>query len=146
MADRVFAGALLVISLAYAAIAFTSISAPFQYDPLGPESWPRLLGVIAALCCGWILLRPDVARFDATARTIGRLGVVVGLLALYAYVYQPLGFVPSTIAFCAAFSMLLGARMGPALAFGAVTGVAGYYVATALLDLNLPAGVLDVLS
>ena len=39
MADRIFAGLLLLVTLAYGFIAFTIIKAPFQYDPLGPESW-----------------------------------------------------------------------------------------------------------
>ena len=146
MADRVFAGVLLAIAIAYAAIAFTAIGAPIQYDPLGPETWPRLLGVAAALCCGWILLRPDVARFDATARTLGRLGAVVAMLALYAFAYEPLGFIPATFVFCTAFALFLGGRIGPVLVFAATTAVAGYFVCTGLLELNLPAGVLDALT
>lgn len=145
MADRIFAGLLLVFAIGYGAIAFTLIKAPFQYDPLGPETWPRILGTIAAVCAAFIVLRPDVDRMKVAPRTWLRLVALVVMLAAYAWAYEPAGFVLSTFGFCLALSLMLGARPLPALAFSAVTGVAGYLVATKLLELNLPAGLLAAL-
>ena len=145
MADRIFAGLILAVALAYAAIAFTLIRAPFQYDPLGPESWPRILGVLAALCAVWILARPDVRTLGVARATWVRLAILLMLLALYSYAFQPLGFVLSTFGFCLGLSIMLGAAPVPAIAFAAVTGVLGYVVSVWLLDLNLPAGVLEFL-
>lgn len=143
MADRIFAGMLLVIATIYTVMAFTVIKAPFQYDPLGPESWPRLIGIGAIICCALILLRPVNATLNASMTTIGRLVALVAMLSAYAWAYQPLGFVLSTWAFCFALSMMLGAGLKAAVAFGAVAGIVGYAVCTLLLDLNLPAGLLD---
>lgn len=145
MADRIFAGLLLACALAYTAVALTSIRAPFQYDPLGPESWPQLLGVAASLCAFFVVLRPDVARFDATFATLGRLLVLVVMLSLYAWAFQPLGFVPATLMFCVALSLMLGARPLAAGLFGFVTSVVGYLVCVHLLDLNLPSGLVTFL-
>ncbi|MEN3794882.1 tripartite tricarboxylate transporter TctB family protein, partial [Fulvimarina sp. MAC3] len=64
MADRIFAGALFLVALAYTYIAFFILQAPFQYDPLGPESWPQILGVVALLCLAYVFIRPDKDRFD----------------------------------------------------------------------------------
>lgn len=142
MADRIFAAAILAIALAYTIIAFTIIRAPFQYDPLGPESWPQILGVVSCLCCLWLLARPDVAKLEIHGKTLGRLAIVVFMLFAYAWLFQPLGFVLSTWIFSAAFSVMLGATLVRALIFGAATGIIGYFVCTILLELNLPDGLL----
>lgn len=142
MADRIFAGVLLLVALGYTVIAFTVIKAPFQYDPVGPEGWPRLLGIIAILCTGYLVVRPDIARLDVTPATLGRLAITVVLLFVYAAAFQPLGFVLSTWTFCTALAVILGAAPARALGFGAASGILGYVVCTMLLDLNLPAGIL----
>ncbi|MEM8823868.1 MAG: tripartite tricarboxylate transporter TctB family protein [Pseudomonadota bacterium] len=144
MADRIFAGALLLVIVGYAFIAFTIIQAPFQYDPLGPETWPQILGVLAGLCCLFILARPDVNRFPATLRTVWRLAAVIVLLSAYAWAFERLGFILATTAFCTLFAAFLGARWPFAAAFGTVTGVVGYFLCTRLLELNLPEGMLPV--
>ncbi|MBO0662133.1 tripartite tricarboxylate transporter TctB family protein [Jiella sp. MQZ9-1] len=145
MADRLFAGVLLLVVIGYTVIAFTVIHAPFQYDPLGPESWPRLLGVVGIPCVLYVLAKPDVASFGLPLRTWGRLAALVAMLLGYGYLFQPLGFIIATVAFCMALSMMLGAKLLPALAFSLGIGVVGYFVCTELLDLNLPAGVLTFL-
>lgn len=145
MADRTFASLVLVIAIAYTIIAFTVIKAPFQYDPLGPESWPRILGVLAAICAIRILMRPDVASMEVTTPTWIRLAGLVAMLLAYAWAFQPIGFVIATFGFCVALSLMLGAKISASLIFGAVTGVFGYIVATVVLDLNLPAGLLAFL-
>ena len=142
MADRIFGGLLLLAALGYTYIAFTVIKAPFQYDPIGPEGWPRLLGIAAILCCGFIVLRPEINSLDLTRNTIGRLAILVALLFLYAGTFQPLGFIISTWAFCTVLAWILGAAPARSVLFGAAAGIAGYLVCTVLLDLNLPAGIL----
>jgi putative tricarboxylic transport membrane protein len=142
MADRVFAGLALLATLAYGAIAFAVIRAPFQYDPLGPESWPRILSVVAALCCLFILLRPDGTRFDLALAMLARLAGAVALLALYAALFQPLGFILSTALFSAVAARALGSGWIGAAVFGAASGVLGYGLCAGLLELNLPAGLL----
>ena len=140
MADRIFAAFLLAITIGYTLIAFLQIEAPFQYDPLGPETWPRLLGIVAILCLLHVLAKPDVASLDLDARTLGRLALLVALLFAYAWLYEPIGFILATFLFCGALALMLGARWYAALAFGVAVGVIGYFVCTVLLDLNLPPG------
>lgn len=141
MVDRLFAGALFLIAIGYTYIAFTAIKAPFQYDPLGPESWPQLLGIAATVCALILLAKPDVKGFGLSLPTWGRIAVLIVLLFGYAQLFQPAGFILATFAFCALLSIMLGAKILHALAFGAATGVIGFFVCTRLLALNLPAGV-----
>ncbi|MGP3698980.1 tripartite tricarboxylate transporter TctB family protein [Rhodobacter sp. NSM] len=140
MADRVFAGLMLAVTLIYGWLAFTAIQAPFQYDPLGPESWPRLLSIVAALCLTAILLRPDVPTMNVARTTWVKIGLMVVLLVAYAELFQRLGFVLSTLAFGALSARLLGASWKNSILFGLIAGIAGYLICAGLLGLNLPAG------
>lgn len=140
MVDRIFAGVLLIVTLAYAVIAFTAISAPFQYDPLGPESWPQILSIVAVACLLVILWKPDATKMDMTRKAWFRLAATVIMLAAYAELYEPLGFILSTILFGTSLCAMLGAGLVRSLVFGVTAGVAGYLLCVSLLDLNLPDG------
>ena len=140
MVDRIFAGVLLIVSLAYAVIAFTVIKAPFQYDPLGPESWPQILSLVAIACLLVILWKPDATDMGVTRSTWFRLAATLILLCAYAELYEPLGFILSTILFGTVLCAMLGAGIVRALVFGVAAGVAGYLLCVTLLELNLPEG------
>ncbi|APX25859.1 MAG: tripartite tricarboxylate transporter TctB family protein [Rhodobacteraceae bacterium] len=142
MADRIFAAVLLAVSIGYAVIAFTVISAPFQYDPLGPESWPQILSVVAILCLLGILWKPDTNRLDVTKRVWFRLATAVVMLLAYGDLYEPLGFVLSTILFGTLMALMLGAPKLRALGFGVAAGIFGWLLCVTLMDLNLPEGAL----
>ena len=145
MADRIFAGVLLIVTVAYGIIAFTAISAPFQYDPLGPESWPRILSIVALLCVLGILWRPDVRGLGVAKPTWVRLAAMLVLLLAYAELYEPLGFIASTCLFAAVVSAMLGARLHHAALFGVAAGGLGYLLCVVVLELNLPeAGLLEM--
>ena len=140
MADRIFASFLLIVTLAYGYMALTVIKAPFQYDPLGPESWPQILAAVSIPCILLILWRPDAEPFAVTRYGWFRLGLMVVLLFAYAELYEPLGFILSTILFGTIVALTLGAPRIGAVAFGVCAGVFGYLLCVTLMDLNLPDG------
>ena len=140
MVDRIFAGVLLIVSLAYAVIAFTVIEAPFQYDPLGPESWPQILSLVAIACLLAILWKPDTEDMGMARKTWFRLAATVVLLCAYAELYEPLGFILATILFGTALCAMLGAGLVRSVVFGIAAGIGGYLLCVTLLDLNLPQG------
>lgn len=140
MADRIFAACLLLVTLGYVALALFVIEAPFQYDPLGPESWPRILGAVMLVCLVLVLVRPDIDHFDVDRPSWVRLAAVLALLVAYAALFEPLGFILSTALFSLAVSRLLGAAWLNAALFGIAAGVGGYLICVGLLGLNLPAG------
>lgn len=142
MSDRIFAAITLAIFLIYGIIAFTIIKAPFQYDPLGPESWPRILSVVAILCSLYIMARPDKVSFGVANQTLVRITIVVALLSAYAYFFEIAGFIIATAVFCSLFSRLFGASTKEAILFGLATGICGHLLCVMLLDLNLPEGIL----
>lgn len=144
MADRIFSTVILLITIGYTVMAFTVIKAPFQYDPLGPEGWPRIVGLVTIPCALFVIAKPDVFKLDANKHTMLRLGTLVLMLFAYAWLYQPAGFIVATFLFCVALSVMLGARIPQALLFGVVTGIVGYFLCTDILELNLPAGLLNL--
>jgi putative tricarboxylic transport membrane protein len=142
MADRIFGCIALAIAFGYGFIAFTIIEAPFQYDPLGPESWPQILSVFACLCCVYIIILPDGTRMKILGSTLARIAVLLIVLFAYAYLYEPLGFIASTTLFCLVLSKILGATFLQAGLFGVASGSLGYLLCAVLLDLNLPEGII----
>lgn len=141
MADRIAASVLLLLTLFYGFVAF-QLEAPFQYDPLGPESWPRILAFVMAACCLMVMARPDPEPNWGGSTTLRRLGVILAALVLYALSFEPLGFIVATTLFCTGAAWYGGARPIPALLFGGLLGGVGFFVCTRLLVLNLPSGVL----
>lgn len=141
MADRIFAAITLLVVMAYGWVAFMMIKAPFQYDPLGPESWPRILSIAAGLCCLWIIVKPTVNAFDITRHTLVRVSLMTLFLVGYAYLFEHAGFIISTALYCGASARLLGGTIKQAVIFGLATSLIGYFVSVKLLELNLPAGI-----
>ena len=142
MADRLFALCALIAGGIYTFVAFAVIKAPFQYDPLGPETWPQVLAIVFLFCSLYILASPDHIRLTLARSVWLRLLLLVLMLGGYAELYEPLGFVVSTTLFCSLFSIMLGANRLHAIAFGCTTGIIGYGICDFLLGLNLPEGLL----
>ena len=66
------------------------------------------------------------------------MGAMVVLLFAYAELYEPLGFIISTILFGAVVARMLGATWIRSGLFGLAAGVLGWVLCVEILDLNLP--------
>lgn len=141
MADRVFAFGALALAAFYGFVAL-GLKAPFQYDPLGPETWPQLLAVVFALCAAGVLVRPEPEPDWGGAVTLRRLGLSLAALIVYAVLFELLGFIVTTSVYTAGMASWGGVRPLQAVTYGLGLGVLGYFVCTRLLVLNLPAGIL----
>lgn len=142
MSDRIFAGVLMVVTLIYGYLALFVIRAPFQYDPLGPESWPQLLAGVMILCLLGLLWKPDHTPFDLQRTGALRLVLMLVLLIAYAELFERLGFVISTAIFCTLNARMMGGKWLSSAVFGVCMGVFGYLLCAGLLELNLPEGIL----
>ncbi|MBL8562823.1 MAG: tripartite tricarboxylate transporter TctB family protein [Gemmobacter sp.] len=142
MSDRIFAGVLMVVTLIYGYLALFVIRAPFQYDPLGPESWPQLLAGVMILCLIGLFLKPDHTPFDLQRTGALRIGLMLVLLIAYAELFERLGFVISTAIFCTLNARMMGGKWLSSAVFGVCMGVFGYLLCAGLLELNLPEGLL----
>ncbi|MEZ5668605.1 MAG: hypothetical protein R3F55_14410 [Alphaproteobacteria bacterium] len=66
MADRLLGGLVLIVALAYLAGA-TQIEAALIFDPLGPRTFPIIIGGLLAVSALYPLVRPDPTRHGRRA-------------------------------------------------------------------------------
>ena len=96
--DRIFGLVATLLALAYIASA-TQIEASFLSDPVGPKSFPILIGAVGAICAIYMVFKPDEEPDWPVLKTFGMLAIAVIVLVSYAYALRPLGFlIPTAIA------------------------------------------------
>lgn len=115
--DRLFGLVALFVALAYIASA-TQIQTSFLADPVGPRSFPILVGAVAAISSLVMIFRPDPDPDWPILRTWGSLAVAVVVLVGYAYSLKPMGFiVPTAIA-----AAILSYQISPNRKMAALSG------------------------
>lgn len=122
--DRWVALVILLICLAYGYTAFFTMDAslpPFmQRNPVWPSTFPKVLAVMGAVTALVILLGLEKPASEPKAQDINyrrlhdyNLGQALALLALmaaYAFMLRPAGFLISTTGFLIIGSLILGER------------------------------------
>ena len=116
--DRIFGLVMAVIALAYIASAF-QIQTSFLSDPVGPKTFPVIIGAIGALSAMFLVFRPDPEPQWPATKTFGALAIAVIVLVLYAYSLRPLGFLlPTAIA-----AAVLSYQISPRPKYAAIVGI-----------------------
>jgi putative tricarboxylic transport membrane protein len=136
-AGRVLGLALLGVAAA-AIWSAQSLEVAFAADPLGPRGFPTVVAAVLG-ACGTLLLLPRGARFDWPERPLAP-WALVAVMAGYALLLAPLGFLAATVLLAAGTAALFGARPLPALLTGALTSAVLWALFDRLLDLPLPKG------
>ena len=114
--DRIFGFTVIVVALAYIASA-TQIQSGFLPDPVGPKTFPILVGVIMAVCGVFAMLRPD--KEEMKVQALGKIALAVAVLVAYAYLLRPLGFlIPTALA-----SGIISYQISPRVRTATMTGV-----------------------
>ncbi len=114
--DRIFGLFIVIVALAFIASA-TQIQTSFLADPVGPKTFPFLIGAVLALCGLVLVLRPDEEQLRV--QSAGKLAFAVVVLFGYAFTLRPLGFLIPTAIASGLISYQISPRVVPAL----VTGV-----------------------
>lgn len=142
--DRVFGLVMLVIAVAYYYGA-TQFPVPFGgSEAVGPETFPKLLAVILAICSLYMIVKPDPDNHWPASRTFVELGIAVVTLIVYALLLEPLGFIVSTMLAVGTLCWRMGARPIKAYLTGLVSGVVVFVLFTYGLELPLPLGLLEM--
>jgi putative tricarboxylic transport membrane protein len=115
--DRIFGLVMALLALAYIASA-VQIQTSFLSDPVGPKAFPILIGVVAAICSIYLVLRPDEDPEWPDLATFGALAVSVLVLVAYAYALKPLGFLLPTALAAGALSYQISPRPKAAVLSG----------------------------
>ncbi|UPY34997.1 tripartite tricarboxylate transporter TctB family protein [Sediminicoccus sp. KRV36] len=134
---------LLLLALAGLAIwSAQSLEVPFAADPLGPRAFPTAVALIMA-ACGALLLLPRGAAFEWPER-LAAPPLLVVVMAGYALLLVPLGFLVATLLLASGVALLFGARPLAALVTGLITSAALWGLFDRVLDLPLPKGFLGI--
>ncbi len=118
MSDRLFGLAVIVVALGYI-LSATQIQTSFLSDPVGPKTFPYLIGGTAIICALAIILKPDAEPDWPSLWTFGKIGLAVLVLVAYAYALKPFGFVVPT----AVAAGLLSYQIHPAAKSASLTGI-----------------------
>lgn len=139
MYDRIFAGTLLVLSGLFAWAA-TQFKVPFQYEPLGPKAFPLIIAAVMAVSAAYLLFRPSANDWKPSSSVLLKLGCALALFWVYAYLYEPMGFIVANTLVGAVFSWLFGERPLRAALYALFLSVTSYFILTSALQLNVPVG------
>ncbi|MEB0047349.1 MULTISPECIES: tripartite tricarboxylate transporter TctB family protein [unclassified Pseudomonas] len=147
--QRIFACALLLACIGLALMAWP-YQAAFSYEPVGPRAFPLLMLALMGLGLLYMLFRPtpivhsdDDPKLDR--ETLNKIGVCIVLLLIFAGMFEPLGFILSSILIGIPMARLYGGRWGPSIVVTTLMSIGLYLLFDKLMDVPLPLGLLDVL-
>ena len=139
MADRVLG----VFGLAIAAFYIwqaTQVRESFISDPVGPKTFPIIIGLTLIISSLVIIFRPDEdPRWPSLSR-LAEMAVVVGVLLLYANLLPEVGFVIATAVTAAFLSWRLDTKPLQAAVAGVAISVGIYTVFHVILGLSRAEG------
>jgi putative tricarboxylic transport membrane protein len=139
MSDRILGGLMVLLALFYIwAASLTEIS--FISDPVGPKTFPMIIGAMVGISGLTVLLRPDPEpQWPALGSLLEILAAVI-LLFIYAAVLSEVGFVICTAVAAAFLSWRLGSGPIEAILAGIAMSIGIYVVFHLVLGLSLARG------
>ncbi|MBX8606904.1 tripartite tricarboxylate transporter TctB family protein [Pseudomonas cichorii] len=147
--QRIFAAALLLVCAGLTLMAWP-YQAPFSYEPVGPRAFPLLMLGLMGLALLYLLFRPtsivhseDEPPLDR--ETLIKIGTCIALLLVFAGLFEPLGFILSSILIGVPMARLYGGRWVPSIVVVTLMSVGLYLLFDKAMDVPLPLGLLSVL-
>ena len=134
--DRIFGLVMATVALAYIASA-TQIQTSFLSDPVGPKTFPILIGTVCAISAMFMVLKPDAEPEWPVLRTFGALGFAVFVLVAYAYALRPLGFLMPTVVAAGVLSFQISPKVKTAVLSGLGLSIGLFIIFKYALDLGL---------
>lgn len=139
MSDRILGIACLALAAFYI-YAATQIQVSFISDPVGPKTFPIIIGAILALAGLYPLIKPDRRPEWPAAGRVLEIVFATGVMLAYTYALPEIGFVVSTAVAAALLSWRLDAKPQWALVAGVVIAVGIYVIFHMILGLSLARG------
>ena len=134
--DRIFGLVMAIVALAYIASA-TQIQTSFLSDPVGPKTFPILIGVVGAISAIFMVFKPDPEPDWPVLKTFGALLIAVIVLVAYAYALKPLGFLLPTAIAAGVLSFQISPKAKTAILSGLGLSIGLFVLFKYALDLGL---------
>jgi putative tricarboxylic transport membrane protein len=135
-------GAMALLMAAVLAIFGWGLVAPFAYEPVGPRAFPMITAALIGICGIILLIQGGGDAEPVRDRTLWSLLILIATLFVYAFAFERLGYVLSTLAMSAVVARLFGASWMQAGISGVILSVGSYLLFDHGLDVVLPTGVL----
>ncbi|HEY0287736.1 MAG TPA: tripartite tricarboxylate transporter TctB family protein [Pseudomonas sp.] len=147
--QRIFAFVLLLMCIGLALMAWP-YKAPFSYEPVGPRAFPLLILCLMGISLLYMVFRPapiihseDEPELDRP--TLIKIAICIGLLLIFAGLFEPLGFILSSILIGIPMARLYGGRWLPSIVIITLMSIGLYLLFAKVMEVLLPLGLLDVL-
>ncbi|SDE88250.1 tripartite tricarboxylate transporter TctB family protein [Phytopseudomonas seleniipraecipitans] len=149
MSQRIF-GVVLLLACAGLGIVAWGYHAPFSYEPVGPRAYPLLLLTLMGLGAIYLLIKPSssVSQDDEPPldrHVVRKVASCVVIFAVYAALFEPLGFIPASLIFGIAMARLYEGTWKTSVISGVVLAVGLFVLFDKILDVPLPLGILSSL-
>ncbi|MGV8921640.1 MAG: tripartite tricarboxylate transporter TctB family protein [Pseudomonas sp.] len=147
--QRLFASALLLVCAALVLMAWP-YQAAYSYEPVGPRAFPLLMLGLMMVGLLYMLFRPNAVVHTEEEPALDRptlikIGLCTLLLLVFAGLFEPLGFILSSMLIGIPMARLYGGRWGLSILVVTLMSVGLYLLFDKAMDVPLPLGVLDVL-
>lgn len=138
MSDRIFGLVIIAAALGFIASA-TQIQVSFLTDPIGPKTFPYMIGGVMIVAALSIILKPDADPNWPPLFTFARLAITILVLVGYAYALKPLGFLIPTMFAAGFISYQISPRPLPAVLTGLGLAIGLFIIFKFALGLGLVA-------
>ncbi|WP_311886096.1 MULTISPECIES: tripartite tricarboxylate transporter TctB family protein [unclassified Pseudomonas] len=147
--QRIFASVLLLVCAGLALMAWP-YQAAFSYEPVGPRAFPLLMLGLMGLALLYMVFRPAPIKHSddeppLDRETLTKITICVALLLVFAGLFEPLGFILSSILIGIPMARLYGGRWMPSIVVTTLMAIGLYLLFDRVMDVPLPLGLLDVL-
>ena len=147
--QRLFALLLLLVCAGLALMAWP-YQAPFSYEPVGPRAYPLLMLGLMSLALLYLVFRPTPIVHSEEeppldGPTLKKIAICIGLLLVFAGLFEPLGFILSSVLIGIPMALLYGGRAVPSVIIITLMSIGLYVLFDKVMDVPLPLGLLSVL-
>ena len=139
MSDRIFGG-LGVALAAFFIWQAQLVELSFISDPVGPRTFPTIIGALLGLSSLVILVRPDAVAHWPPAGRLLEIGMAVAVMVAYAMLLPELGFIIATSAAATFLTWRLGTAPLWSFVVGALTSLGIFAIFDLILGLSLARG------
>ncbi|MCB1334663.1 MAG: tripartite tricarboxylate transporter TctB family protein [Roseivivax sp.] len=134
--DRIFGAVMIVVALGYI-LSATTIQVPLFPDPVGPKTFPFMIGGGVIVCALYMMFRPDPEADWPPLRSLLSLVIATIVMIGYTYTLKPLGFLIPTALAAGILSYQLSPRPVAAILTGVGLAVGLFVLFRYGLDLGL---------
>lgn len=140
--DRVL-GIFAIVLAAFMAYHGYGMNSEFSYEPIGPKVFPLLLSGFLALCGVILIIKGGNPVPRNPKGSSVRIISMIAILFFYAFAFQPLGFLISTLIMGTLVGKLFGGNWLHSLFGGIGMSIVLYLLFDLTLDVVLPTGLLE---